>query len=273
MVPLAWSLDHVGPMARTVRDCALILGVIAGFDPGDPTSADVPVADYLAGLEDGAHGLRVGLPPHAFFEGCSAAVQVAVEEAARLLGREGADLRVVDLGDLDLAGSAGSTVMLTEASAYHQRWLRERPQDHGEDVRLRLLTGALYPATAYVNAQRLLGQLRVAFLETLAGVDVVLLPSMPITAPSIAGFAMDTRAPLARFTMPLNLVGLPALALPCGVDAQGLPIGMQLVGRPFEEATVLRAGRAYERATDWHRRRPVVANAGAGEAARGRYPA
>ena len=125
-------------------------------------------------------------------------------------------------------------------------------------MRQRLLTGELYPAPTYINAQRLRGVLRDAFLRTLAEVDLLLAPATPITAPPIEGFGTDLRANLTRLTTPINLVGLPSLALPCGFDGAGLPIGMQLIGRPFEEALVLRAGRAYERVTEWHARRPPL---------------
>jgi len=257
-LPLSWSMDHVGPMARTVRDCALLLAAIAGHDPRDPASAAEPVPDYLADLETGARGLRVGLPRRYFYDQVHDEVLAAVEAAADLLRSEGAEVRDVDIEGIEHAGAAGATILVAEASAYHQKTFRERPEDYGDDVRLRLLMGELYPATAYINAQRLRGTLRDAFLATLADVDILLAPSTPITAPPIAAFTTDIRANLTRFTTPINLVGFPSLALPCGFDAQGLPIGMQLIGRPFDEALVLRAGRAYERATDWHTRRPPV---------------
>jgi aspartyl-tRNA(Asn)/glutamyl-tRNA(Gln) amidotransferase subunit A len=258
VLPLSWSMDHVGPMARTVRDCALLLAAIAGYDPDDPASDPEPVSDYLTGLEDGARGLRIGLPRRLFFEQVNEEVLAAVEDTARTLRSEGAEVRDVEIEQVELAGMAGATILVSEAAAYHQRWLRERPQDYGDDVRQRILTGELYPATAYINAQRLRGVLRDTFLRTLQEVDVLLAPATPHTAPPIEGFDTNVRAGLTRFTTPINLVGLPSLALPCGFDAGGLPIGMQLIGRPFEESLVLRAGRAYERATDWHARRPPL---------------
>ena len=257
-LPLSWSMDHVGPMAKTVRDCALLLGVIAGYDARDPASTDVPVGDYLGGLEEGARGLRVGLPRRYFFEQVEPQVQAAVEEAARTLQSEGAAVRDIEIEEIELAGPLGATILASEASAYHQRWLRERPDDYGEDVRLRLTAGELYPAAAYINAQRMRGRVRDSFLRTLADVDVLLAPATPITAPPIQGFTTEFRVNLTRFTTPINLIGLPSLSVPCGFDSSGLPVGMQLIGRPFEEALVVRAGRAYERATDWHTRRPPV---------------
>jgi aspartyl-tRNA(Asn)/glutamyl-tRNA(Gln) amidotransferase subunit A len=258
VLPLSWSMDHVGPMARTVRDCAILLGVIAGHDPNDPASAGELVPDYLDGLEDGVRGLRIGLPRRYFFEQVDDPVLAAIEAAADRLRAEGADVRDVDIDQIELAAIAGATILVSEAAAYHQRWLRERPSDYGEDVRQRLLTGELYPATAYINAQRVRTVMRDSFLRTLSDVDLLLAPATPITAPPIAGFSTDVRANLTRFTTPINLVGLPSLSLPCGFDANNLPIGMQLIGRPFDEALVFRAGRAFERVTDWHNRRPAI---------------
>ncbi|MGH2587283.1 MAG: amidase [Dehalococcoidia bacterium] len=258
VVPLAWSMDHVGPIAGSVRDCALLLGVIAGHDPRDPASANVPVPDYLTGLEDGVRGLRIGLPRPYYFDELDPAVDAAVEEAARVLQAAGALVRDVTVGDGELAVLTGDTVMAGEASAFHQRWLRERPNDYGEDVRERLMLAGLSAASAYVNAQRARVAIRESFLRALNDVDVLLMPATSITAPSIMGFDVPMRVRLKRGTTPINVAGLPALVLPCGFDGQGLPIGMQLAGRPFEEALVLRAGRAYERATDWHTGRPPM---------------
>lgn len=258
VLPLAWSLDHVGPMARTVEDCALLLSVIAGPDAADPASAHVAAGDYLAELEAGVRGLRIGLPRRYFFEEVDPAVAEAVEAAATLLAREGATVQDVEIEEIELAPIAGSPIIQAEASAYHRRWLRERPEDYGDDVRLRLTTGALLPATAYVDAQRLRGRVREHFRRTLTEVDLLLAPATPVTAPLINEFTADVRANLTRFTFPLNVAGLPTLALPCGFDSAGLPIGMQLTGRPFEDALVLRAGRAYERATEWSTRRPPL---------------
>lgn len=258
VLPLSWSMDHVGPMARTMRDCALLLGVIAGHDPRDPASADVPVPDYLSGIDAGVRGMRIGLPRRYFFEQVDDQVSAAVEAAAEILRSEGAEVRDVDVDQIELAGVAGGTILVSEAAAYHQRWLRERPDDYGEDVRQRLLMGELYPATAYINAQRTRALLRESFLRTLADVDLLLAPATPITAPPIAGFSTDVRASLTRFTTPINLVGLPALSVPCGFDLAGLPIGMQIIGRPFDEARLFQVGCAYEQATDWHNRRPPL---------------
>jgi aspartyl-tRNA(Asn)/glutamyl-tRNA(Gln) amidotransferase subunit A len=258
VLPLSWSLDHAGPMVRSVTDAALVLGVIAGHDPADPASAAVPVPDYGARLEDGVRGLRVGLPRRYFFEGADAEVLAAVEAVADALRAEGATVRDVDIPNLELAGQAFAPIISAEAAAYHQRNLRERPEDYGDDVRLRLTQGTLYSAVQYVNAQRIRRRVVDGFLSALSDVDVLLTPTMPVTAPEINATVVATPNPLTRCTFPVNVSGLPALTVPCGFDGNGLPIGAQLIGRPFDEATVLRAGRAYERVTDWHTRRPPV---------------
>jgi aspartyl-tRNA(Asn)/glutamyl-tRNA(Gln) amidotransferase subunit A len=258
VLPLSWSLDHAGPMARTVRDVALLLTVIAGHDPADPASATVPVPDFTAGLENGIRGLRIGLPRVYFFEELEDDVAQAVEAAIEALRTEGAAVREVLVPHLDVAAAAFAPIISAEAAAYHQRWLRERPQDYGEDVRQRLLQGLLYPAVDYVNAQRARRWVRDGFLQTLEEVDVLLTPAVPTTAPPIPGPAVATPNPLTRCTFPINLTGLPALSLPCGFDRQGLPVGLQIIGRPFDEATVLRVGHTYQRLTDWHTRRPPI---------------
>lgn len=258
VLPLSWSLDHAGPMARTVRDVALLLTAIAGPDPADPAAATVPVPDFTAGLEDGVRGLRIGLPRAYFFEQLDDDVARAVEAAVDVLRTEGAEVREVSVPHLDVAAAAFAPIISAEAAAYHQRWLRERPQDYGEDVRQRLFQGLLYPAVDYVNAQRARRRVLDGFLQALKEVDVLITPTVPVTAPPIPGPAVATPNPLTRCTFPVNLTGLPALSLPCGVDRQGLPVGLQIIGRPFDEGTVLRVGHAYQTLTDWHKRRPPI---------------
>lgn len=258
-VPLAWSMDHVGPMAGDVTDCALLLNVIAGHDPLDPASADQPVPDFLAGLEDGVRGLSIGLPRRFYFERLNNEVAAAVEAAAEVFRAAGARLQVVEVEDVEQMGITGGVILVAEAAAYHQRSLREHPEGYSEDIRRRLLLGELYPATAYVNAQRARGRASAVFARALSEVDLLLTPATPVTAPPFSGLGSETRDTLTRFTMPTDLTGLPSLVQPCGFDAGGLPIGLQLIGRPFEEALVLRAGRVYEHATDWRLRRPPLA--------------
>lgn len=258
VLPLSWTLDHVGPMTRTVEDAALLLGVIAGSDAADPSAAQTPVPDYTATLEQGARGLRIGLPRAYFWQDLQPDVAAAVERAIAVLRAEGADVREVDIPEIDLAAIVFGPIIAAEAAAYHARHLRERPADYGADVRLRLEQGELYPATQYVNAQRARARVVAGFLAALTDVDVLVTPTIPVTAPTIDQTVVATPNPLTLFTFPINVIGFPAASIPCGFDQRGLPVGLQIVGRPWDEATVLRVARAHERATNWHLRRPPV---------------
>jgi aspartyl-tRNA(Asn)/glutamyl-tRNA(Gln) amidotransferase subunit A len=257
VVPLSWTLDHTGPMARTVEDCALMLQALAGRDPDDPASSREPVADYSAALRAGVRGLRVGVPREYFFDGVSTEVTDSFESAVNALGRLGAEVRKVEIPSIWTA-PAFMAIMLSEAFAYHARDLRERPHLYGEVLREKLMAGALFTAEEYVQAQRLRARLRKDMHRALGEVDLLATPTASVTAPPFSA-VLDPDFPFARSNMaPFNMAGLPALALPCGFAPNGLPVSLQLAGRPFDEATVLRAGHAYEQATEWHRRRPPV---------------
>jgi len=255
VVTLSWTLDHTGPMTRTVEDCALMLQALAGHDAGDPASSREPVPDYTAALRSGIRGLKVGVPREYFFEGVDPEVGAAFDKAVATLTQLGAQVRDVRIPSIGVA-PAFMAIMLSEAFAYHARNLRERPELYGEVLREKLMAGALITAEEYVQAQRLRSRLREDMHDALAEVDVLATPTAPVTAPAFAT-VFDPDFPFARSNMaPFNMSGLPALALPCGFGANGLPISLQLAGRPFDEATVLRAGYAYEQATEWHTRRP-----------------
>ncbi|HWP28714.1 MAG TPA: amidase [Chloroflexota bacterium] len=267
VVPLSWSQDHVGPMTRTVRDAALVLQAIAGHDPRDPASSPAPVPDYLAPLEAGVTGLRLALPRDFFFDHVDPAVEAAVRAAAGVLERQGATLEEVPFPQAAPAATAGATILFTEAAAYHEPWLRTRPQDYGPLVLARLRVGATLLATDYVKAQRARSRLVAQALALFERFDALLTPTVPIAAPrqdeSVVrwpdGTEEDIRGATLRYTRPFNLLGFPALSVPCGFTPDGLPIGLQIVGRPFAEATVLRVARAYEAATTWSERRPALA--------------
>jgi aspartyl-tRNA(Asn)/glutamyl-tRNA(Gln) amidotransferase subunit A len=266
VLPLSWSMDHVGPMTRSAADCALVLGAMAGYDPADPSTSVLPVPDYSAALTGDVRGLRVGLLRGFFLESATAEVRAAVEGAATALGKAGAVVDEVALPGVRHAGAGSLAVVATEALAYHAAWLRTRAADYDPDVRTRLMLGAFVTGVHYVRAQQARALLRREVDEALARRDVLLAPATPITAPAIddrqatlGDGPADIRSALIRLTRPFNFSGHPACALPCGVTAGGLPIGMQIVGRPFDEATVLRAADAYQRLTDWHARRPVLA--------------
>ncbi len=264
VVPLSWSQDHVGPIARTVRDAALLLQAIAGHDPRDPASSRAPVPDYLGALGAGVAGLRFALPRDFFFDRTDPPVAAAVRAAARTLEGLGANVEEVPLPHAGLTVAAGATILFAEATAYHERWLRTRPQDYGPLVRARLRVGAAILATDYLKAQRARGVLIAETERLFDQVDALLTPTTAIAAPRHDehtirwpdGDDEDVRGATLRFTRPFNLLGFPAISIPCGFTSDGLPIGLQIVGRPFAEATVLRVARAYEAATAWTASRP-----------------
>ncbi|MBM3946258.1 MAG: amidase, partial [SAR202 cluster bacterium] len=266
VVPLAWSLDHVGPLTRTVEDAAIVLNTIAGYDPKDPTSSRRQVPDYTLRLDDPVIGLAVGVPSAPFWEPVEADVAKAVREALEVLKSLGARLIEVDFPYADQVSGLQTAVILSEAAAYHMRWMRERPQDYAPAIVTRLRQGAVIPAVDYLNAQRGRAILRDAVRDLLRRVDVLATPTVPIVAPKMGQTVMSVGAVevqatrvLTRNVSPFNLLGLPALSVPCGFDGQGLPIGLQIAGRPFEEETVLRVGHAYQKATKWHARTPSMA--------------
>ncbi len=265
VLPLAWSMDHVGPMTRTVADSALMLGAMAGYDPADPSTSVLPVPNYLAALTGDVKGLRVGLLRSFFLDGAAPAVRAAVEAAAATLAAVGAVVDEVKLERVGLAGAGSLAVVGVEALAYHAELLRTRAAEYDPDVARRLRVSAFIGGVHYVRAQQVRALVRDEVDAALARRDVLLAPSTPIVAPAVderqatlGDGPADVRTALLRFTRPFNFSGHPACAVPCGFTEGGLPIGMQLVGRPFDEATVLRAADAFQRLTDFHARRPVV---------------
>ena len=265
VLPLAWSMDHVGPMTRTVADSALMLGAMAGYDPADPSTSVLPVPNYLAALTGDVKGLRVGLLRSVFLDGAAPAVRAAVEAAAATLAAAGAVVDEVKLERVGLAGAGSLAVVGVEALAYHAELLRTRAAEYDPDVARRLRVSAFIGGVHYVRAQQVRALVRDEVDAVLARRDVLLAPSTPIVAPALderqamlGDGPVDVRTALLRFTRPFNFSGHPACAVPCGFTEGGLPIGMQLVGRPFDEATVLRAADAFQRLTDFHTRRPVV---------------
>ena len=268
VLPLSWALDHIGPMTRTVEDAAILLGVLAGHDPGDPSTTNEPVPDYAGSLERGVRGLRIGIPRRFFFDSIDPEVEAAVRDAIKLLGEMGIAVSEIDVPYIDEIPGALTAIMLPEALAIHQRWMKERPADYGDDVRYRLELGATYLAVHYVQAQRLRQKaVQVWRDEVFEKVDLIATPTTPITAPLIehaggstyAGGALQVTFSLIRLTNPLNFLGVPAVSVPCGFTSAGMPVGLQLAGRWWDEETILRAAHAYEQATDWHKRRPALA--------------
>ncbi len=260
IVPLAWSLDHPGPLAKTVFDAALVLNATAGYDPADPSSSDKRVPDYTSTLCNGAAGLRIAIVQNWYFDRVDGFVARAVQEAARVFEKLGARVEEVRVPHLELAMAVHYTILASEASAYHQPTLRTVPHRYRRGTRLFLEAGELVPATDYLNAQRARELIRQGFREAFSGVDVIIAPSLPTTAGAFGSSKVridgeeDITQAYIRLSVPANLAGLPALSVPCGFH-DGLPIGLQIMGKPFNEQTVLRTGYAYEQATEHHLRR------------------
>ena len=267
-MPLSQSLDTVGPLAQTAEDCALLLHLMAGADPDDPTAVADAVPDYVAATKGGLKGLTIGIPSSFYVDDLDADVARVLDETIATLEREGAAIVRVALPDQRQLAAASQIVLAVEAAAFHKRWMIERPGDYGPQVLMRLRNGLAIPAVLYLEAMRWRGPALSAHLAASAGVDAVLAPVAPVAAPTIAdsdvGNGPDAEAViqrLTRFTRPVNYLGLPSLALPSGFGGSGLPIGLQMIGRPFAEATLLRIGAAFQRATDFHARRPDLPRA------------
>ena len=257
VVPLSWNLDHPGPMARRVNDVAVILQIIAGYDPEDPASLDVTVPDYQAQLEGSVRGWRVALAEDSFFSKADPEVLEAVRAAADVFASLGAQVSQVEFPDALEAAKANGLMVPSDGAAFHHDRLQSQPEKFGVDVRQRLETGAAYTSGEYILARRTQSILRRQFENFFDDFDLLLTATTPIAAPPIEGpDAVEQAARLTRFTSPFNLTGLPAISLPCGYTGQGLPIGLQIVTRPLGEAALLRAANAYEGATEWHLRRP-----------------
>ena len=265
-MPLSQSLDTVGPLARSAEDCALLLGLMAGADPEDPTAITAPVPDYMAPTTGSVKGLRIGVPTAFYVDDLDSEVAGILDETLAVLKREGANIVQVELPDQRQLTAACQIVLATEAAAFHKRWLIERPQDYGAQVLMRLQNGLAIPGVLYLEAMRWRGPALAAHLAAVAGVDAVIAPVAPVAAPTIAesdvGNSPDAESViqrLTRFTRPINYLGLPSLSIPAGFTRSGLPVGMQLIGRSFDEAMLLRIGAAFQRATDFHARVPPSA--------------
>lgn len=264
VMPLSHRYDHTGPLARTVQDAALMLNAMAGYDPADPMSIPMPLEDFTRKLHGGVRGLRIGVLRNWFFENIQADIGDAVEAAIAELVRLGA---IVEDSDISGAGEALSGTfgfVLAEAQGIHAAMLSARPQDFGDDVRA-LLQSPAPDAAAIISGMRANDAWTAACRVALEHYDVLLAPTVAITAPLIGqeivdvGGAEDSvMGAMIRNTGPFNGAHLPALTVPCGFNADGMPIGLQIIGRPFDEATVVQVGHAYEQATDWHLRKPAL---------------
>ena len=260
VVPLSFTLDTVGPLTRTVEDNAIVLNMIAGPDPRDAASAQLTPPDFTTDLRKGARGLRVGVIRHFYTRDMEAQPDVtqAVEDAVKLLGGLGAQVSELQIEPLDVYASCNRTILLSEAYAVHERWLKERPSDYGASLRQRLLPGAFIRAVDYVQATRLRRRLMQQFDEAMRDFDVAITVSSMDPPGRIEDATEMARTYPRQARVPFNVIGCPALVLPVGFTESGLPLSMQIVGRAFDEPTVYRAAHAYEQATDWTARRPPL---------------
>ena len=266
IVPHSWSLDHAGPMTRTVADSALMMQVLAGYDTADPACQAQPVPDYAKALDRSVKGLTIGVCRNHFFDNLQEDVERAVEDAIADLAKAGAQVREVNIPLLEYGLGAIFAIELTSSTAYHDASLRAgRVQHYQPDVRTLVEMGRLVTGPDYLKAEQYRSALMEAYRKVFEQVDVVIGPTTPITAwkrgewtVQVAGKPESVLAASWRFTYPYNLTGLPAISVPCGFDRDGLPIGLQIAGRPFDEASVLRIAHAYERGHDWKDRRPNI---------------
>jgi aspartyl-tRNA(Asn)/glutamyl-tRNA(Gln) amidotransferase subunit A len=262
---LSWSLDHAGPMARTVRDLAILLGVMAGPDPLDPHT-NIAVPNYAAGLSGDIRGVRLGLPSNYFFDDVEPFVEQAIRTAIADLEALGAKAVPISIPDLDGVLDCMLAIAMSEAATYHQQTMRATPELFSDETRQLLETGELTLATTYINAQRSRLAIKNAFKQAMRDVDVLVTPTQPTTALKIGQIISrigareeSVFAVSARFCAPFNISGLPAISVPCGFSPEGMPIGLQIIGKPFDEETVLRIADAFERSTQWHLKHPAIA--------------
>ncbi len=266
-IPLSWYLDHLGPMTRTVQDAALMLQVIAGYDPKEPSSVDLPVPDFSANLTAGASSLRLGVPRAYFYDDLHPEIQAAVESALAVLKKLTAGER--DVAPLATSATYGSlmepyrAVLVAEAYAYHQDFVAKSPDLYQPETLKRIRAGADVTASAYILARRQLDAIRRAAPQAFDTVDLLITPTSPVPPFTIAELLGDMNTSrtkellMLHNTRPFNGLGLPTISIPCGFTRAGLPIGMQITGPPWSEATVVRLAHAYERETQWHTRHPA----------------
>jgi aspartyl-tRNA(Asn)/glutamyl-tRNA(Gln) amidotransferase subunit A len=264
ILPLAWSLDTAGPLTRTVVDAAIIMNAVAGHDTNDPTSLQLPATDFRAALGQELKRIRVGVPTNFFFEHLDSEVETAVRSALSTLEGMGATSRETSVSGMEHTQGITSVIILSEAASVHEQWLRRHPEKYREDAKSRLQAGSTLLATDYLKAQRMRAALIIEFGRVMEDLDVLITPTAPIASLKMNREIGRLDGPDAarsannRLTRPFNLLGWPAISIPCGFSSEGMPIGLQVVGKPFEDELVLRVAHAYEQSTDWHKRRPPI---------------
>ena len=258
-IPLAWSLDHVGPLTKSVEDAAIMLAAIAGPDPNDPSASSRPLPDYRKEMRGSIRGLRLGVPRRYFFEHVDPEIQKLVSEAIRQLESMGTTTVEVDIPDLESCSAMEAHITLAEATSYHEPYLKKQADDYSPGVRTNLEAGRYLLATDYVTSQRARTLLQRNFNEAFNRADVIVSPTLPAFSPPVGEVWVqsgDLRENVIdaflRFNIPYDLTGFPAISIPCGLSSTGLPIGLQIAGRAFDETTVLRVANAYEQSTEWH---------------------
>jgi aspartyl-tRNA(Asn)/glutamyl-tRNA(Gln) amidotransferase subunit A len=257
-VPLAYSLDHVGPITRTVQDAAIMMSVLVGHDSRDPTTVVRPSIDYSVRIRLPVARNVVGVARGFFFDSCDTEVAAAVEMALTAIDALGVRLRDVNLPNMNEANAIASTIASTEAAAFYAADLAEKPEIFSDELRHWLRSGALYGATQYRQLQRVRERLTEDTKRQIAPFDSVVMPTSPVPATPISDDPLRQAGLRWRNTGPFTVVSLPAISIPCGFTRRGLPIGLQIVGKPFDEAKVLQLAYAYEKVTGWHKCRPPI---------------
>lgn len=264
-LPLSWTMDHAGPLTRTAAEAALVLKILAGRDPADESTTSRPVPDYPQELGARLKGVKLGLQHRWFFESLEPAVADALGAAVKKLQSLGAEIVEVDLAYLEEVVGAHRAVIFSEASAWHRQFLEQQSAEYGDSIRPLLLAGLFLPAVEYLKGLQVRRVVRRAWAEAFAKIDALVTPTTPVVATKFGQAKAALPGgdkPLVRayldLTLPFNLTGQPAVSVPCGFSPEGLPIGMQLVGRAYGEATVLRIAHQYQMDTEWHRRVATV---------------
>ncbi|MDP7641087.1 MAG: amidase [Alphaproteobacteria bacterium] len=261
--PLCWTMDHAGPMTRSAEDAALMYQPMPGPDGRDATVAERAVPDYHAALDGDIKGLKIGVPTHYFYDRALPENADAARDAIAVLEGLGAEVREVDIAHIDYAAAAAMVMYLSEGTAYHDDHIATIGELYTDQVRLFLELGNYILAKDYLHAQRYRTLLGHAMADVLGEVDVLATPSLPLTAQPLGQELIEIRGQsesvfgaILRNTEPFDLTGLPALVMPCGIASDGMPLSLQIAGRPFDEAGVLKVGHAFQQASDWHKRRP-----------------